>query len=246
MHHEPDNTQPATPDLATQRRAMLAGVAGLAAGAFLTSRAGAGDLNPPPGPISPSMKPLDQIEPRIAINSANTPGTATATFRITQPGSYYLTGNVQGESGKNGIEIDASNVSIDMMGFTLMGVHGSLRGIFSNSSNITIRNGTVQAWGSDGINLSVSTQPSISLLEHVKVIQNNGRGIQTTLFARVHSCIAEGNTDIGVFAFARSVITDCIATSNNRTGIESGGESILSRCTARSNGQGGIAGAVAR
>ena len=37
-----------------------------------TWRAGAGDLNPPAGPILPTMKPLDQVEPRTAINATNT------------------------------------------------------------------------------------------------------------------------------------------------------------------------------
>jgi hypothetical protein len=137
-------------------RRMLLGAAGLAGVAALTKMAQGGDLNPPPGPISPTMKPLDQIEPRIVVNSANTPGNATATFRITQPGSYYLTGNITGESGKNGIEIVASGVTLDLMGFDLAGVPGSLDGIrtaVNNLLNISILNGSVRNWGGEGINL---------------------------------------------------------------------------------------------
>src|SRR5262245_27803441 len=88
----------------------------------------AGTLTPPPGPIAPTFKTLGEIEPRIAINAANTPGTALALFQIAQPGSYFLTGNVIGVPGKAGIEISASNVTLDLNGFTLHGAGGSPQG----------------------------------------------------------------------------------------------------------------------
>ncbi|HVZ93498.1 MAG TPA: hypothetical protein VG797_03210 [Phycisphaerales bacterium] len=70
----------------------------------------AGPLTPPAGPVAPTTGP----EPRVAINAANTPGDADATpsmFKITQPGSYYLTGNITGTSGKAGIEVASSDVT---------------------------------------------------------------------------------------------------------------------------------------
>ena len=54
----------------------------------------AGPLTPPAGPVAPTPGP----EPRIPINATNTPGDADSLFRITQPGSYYLTGNLLGAS----------------------------------------------------------------------------------------------------------------------------------------------------
>ena len=66
-----------------------------------------GPLTPPAGPVASSMKPLSEVEPRIAVSAANTPGDGANLFRITQPGSYYLTGNVAGVAGKNGISIEA-------------------------------------------------------------------------------------------------------------------------------------------
>jgi hypothetical protein len=55
----------------------------------------AGPLTPPAGPVTSTYKPLSDVEPRIAINAVNTPGDSSSVFLITQPGSYYLTGNVR-------------------------------------------------------------------------------------------------------------------------------------------------------
>jgi hypothetical protein len=52
----------------------------------------------PPGPPAPTMKSLDQIEPRCDLQNA--PASVVTTtdpnhhFIMTQPGSYYLTANI--------------------------------------------------------------------------------------------------------------------------------------------------------
>ena len=104
---------------------------------------------------------------------------ATAVFRITQPGSYYLTGNVNGPSGFNAIEIASVDVTIDLMGYAVLGVAGSLTGIDStiNASNLTIRNGTVRGWGSGGTNIAVSSFEHNRLIEHIRASSNGGAGI---------------------------------------------------------------------
>lgn len=68
----------------------------------------AGPLSPPSGPVTSTSKPLAEVEPRIAVNSTNTPGSATALHVISQPGSYYLPGNLAGDSGKDGILITSA------------------------------------------------------------------------------------------------------------------------------------------
>jgi len=72
---------------------------------FATAAASAGPLNPPAGPITSTHKTLTEVEPRIPISSTTTPGDATSLYRISQPGSYYLTGNITGQAGKHGIYI---------------------------------------------------------------------------------------------------------------------------------------------
>ncbi|MBU6412576.1 MAG: hypothetical protein KGS45_03815 [Planctomycetes bacterium] len=70
---------------------------------LLASLLHAGPLNPPPGPITSTHKTLTEIEPRIAINATNTPGDFDSLYKITQPGSYYLTANIDGVANKSGI-----------------------------------------------------------------------------------------------------------------------------------------------
>ena len=76
----------------------------------------AGPLDPPAGPIAPTYKTLTEVEPRTAINASNTPGDIDSLFKITQPGSYYLTGNIQSVVGTHAIEICNDNVTMDCNG----------------------------------------------------------------------------------------------------------------------------------
>lgn len=113
-----------------------------AVGALLISLGahGQGSLSPPAGPPAPGMKTLEQTEPRTPISAV--------PIVIDQPGSYYFTGPLElGNSGVDAILITASNVTLDLMGFTLSSlapITGS-RGIVieSSASNVTVRNGTI-------------------------------------------------------------------------------------------------------
>src|SRR5262245_18522147 len=99
----------------------------------------------PPGPPSPLFKTLEQIEPRRPISSL--------PFVISQPGSYYVTTNLVGAPGQNGITITADCVTIDLMGFEIRGVAASLSGIFINGGvRSYIYNGCIRAWSLDGVN----------------------------------------------------------------------------------------------
>ena len=59
----------------------------------------------PPGAPAPTMKTLQQIEPRTAI-------TNTGAVTISQPGSYYLTANLAVSSG-DAITIATNGVTLD-------------------------------------------------------------------------------------------------------------------------------------
>jgi hypothetical protein len=72
----------------------------------------------PPGTPAPTMKTLDQIEPRTPISAL--------PFTISSPGSYYVTANLTGVAGQHGISVNASGVTLDLGGFELAGVGGGL------------------------------------------------------------------------------------------------------------------------
>ncbi|MEL6329119.1 MAG: hypothetical protein AAFR38_05620 [Planctomycetota bacterium] len=77
-------------------------------------------LNPPSGAVG-----LSQVfGPGTAINSRNTPGDGNSRFKITQPGHYHLASNIRVIDlpfleQPIAIEIAASDVTIDLNGFTL-------------------------------------------------------------------------------------------------------------------------------
>ena len=83
-----------------------------------------GELTPADAP-APTMKSLDQVEARVIVNAANTPGDETNTVIISQPGSYYLTGNITGEPDKHGISVQADDVTLDLNGFALLSGGGA-------------------------------------------------------------------------------------------------------------------------
>ncbi|MFG0256565.1 MAG: right-handed parallel beta-helix repeat-containing protein [Phycisphaerales bacterium JB043] len=102
-----------------------------------------GELTPPAGPIAGTDATL--------LNAQWT----TLPFTITQPGTYRLTSNLTGVAGQHGIVIDTDNVTIDLNGFTLVGVPGSDRAITATRgttrSGITVENGFVESWDGGGI-----------------------------------------------------------------------------------------------
>ncbi|MBX3323349.1 MAG: right-handed parallel beta-helix repeat-containing protein [Phycisphaeraceae bacterium] len=226
--------------IGADRRALLAGLGGLAAGAlFAGSRtAHAGPLNPPPGPIAPTGKTLTEVEPRIAINATNTPGTADATYRISQPGSYYLSGNLVGQPDKYGILIESSDVSIDLGGFAVLGVGGIFTGIAANSGqyrNIIVRNGIVRNWGGSGVQFITGHN---ALVEHIITADNGDRGISVGTCAIVRHCIVQANGNIGIECSHSCIVEACTVRDNGNIGLQVGTDSVVTNCTAVNNALG--------
>ena len=112
----------------------------------------AGNLNPPPGPFTPTMKTLTEVEPRTAVHAGNTPGDASFIFRIDKPGSYYLTEHVTAAPGRNGIKITSGQVTLDLNGFTLDGAGGLSAIVIDPIQDVVIKNGFISNWTSEGIN----------------------------------------------------------------------------------------------
>jgi hypothetical protein len=165
----------------------------------------AGPLDPPPGPITSTTKTNNEVEPRTAINSTNTPGDADSQFKITAGGSYYLTSNLTGVAGKSGIEIAlpaGGRVILDLSGFTMQGVAGSLGGLTfgNNPDNLCFlaKNGTIRGWGGNGVANSSNTV-AIGLAD-LAVLLNSGWGVNTPGELTARNCRINRNALGGVRA----------------------------------------------
>ena len=216
------------------RRTTIAAIPVLALAAALI----AGPLDPPAGPVAPTYKTLTEVEPRIAINAANTPGDADSIFKITQPGSYYLTGSITGVSGKRGIEIAAGGVTVDLNGFDLVGPGiAGVGATVSNLNNIAVRNGSIRGWGV-GVDLYNSSATNCQV-SNVQASINQFHGIGVGNSSTVVNCTATNNAGFGIKTLNVGVVTACVS-SNNGGGIVTGTSATISGCTTDGNVTTGI------
>jgi len=190
------------------------------------------------------MKTLTEVEPRTAVNATNTPGDADSLFKITQRGSYYLTGNIQGVAAKHGVEITASGVTLDLNGFDLQGVAGSLDGVSVTANpltNIAVVNGSVRNWGDAGVDL-VSFAAFNCRVEGVLASGNSGSGVGISQGSTVLNCSAYQNAGFGISVNHGSTVSNCTAAYNAFSGISTGGVigCTVSNCSAFANSGSGI------
>ncbi len=213
----------------------------------------------PTGAPAPTMKTLDQVEPRTPLVTG-APGVsvdANGTITISRPGSYYLTGDLTVAEG-DGIRIDRTgDVSIDLSGFTISSTatgeildRAAIRiipvdGSGTQLSNISICNGHLRGTAQyDGITFSGgSFRNGIYCATYsigscrVTDITVNGmamNGIYLPGYANlVRNCSIAICGDTGIYA---NIVDQCSAIGCYGTAII--GDQIAD-CAARSNlGQG--------
>ncbi len=179
-----------------------------------------------------TYKTLGEVEPRIPIGPETTPGDAGSLYKITQPGSYYLTGNIAGAPGKHGIEVETTGaVTIDLSGFEMVGAVGlglpaTQSGIYVSTvqARLTLRNGTVRGWGEIGVRAITSLG---SIIEGVRAEDNVGRGINAADGVVVRNCVAAYNDGGGIYVGAGCTISNCTARGNGNFGINGGTSSVI-------------------
>src|SRR5438477_8899008 len=105
----------------------------------------------PPGAPAPTMKRLDEVEPRANLQATPAPAgvdtsNANYHFIINQPGSYYLSANLA-VTKTNGIQVNAEGVTLDLNGFQISrstGSGGYGLEIVATSHRASIRNGSIK------------------------------------------------------------------------------------------------------
>ena len=184
----------------------------------------AGPLSPPSGPVASTYKTLTEVEPRIAVGPTTTPGDAFNLYRIAQPGSYYLTGNVSIPSNVLwGISIEAPGVTLDLNGFTLNGNGNHVGGIACSAAGVTIRNGTIRRVYASGISFDLfPTGSPGQTIENMRVIDVSGPGFPPGG--------SPGAGVAGIFAGRGAIIRNCYV-NNAPLGIAAGYNSNISGCT---------------
>ena len=176
----------------------------------------------PPGAPAPTMKTLDQLEPRTPISAA--------PFTISQPGSYYLTGNLTITSG-DAITIATNSVTLDLNGFTISSTAASAAGCGillsgSNPRDLTILNGHITGGvtnngsgvysGSGFANgIYFSVNPPVNVL--VSKVSVSGCLIYGIALATVETSVVEGCTarTIGSYGIFASTVKSCGAAESS-------------------------------
>jgi parallel beta-helix repeat protein len=160
----------------------------------------------PPGLPGATMLTLSQVQPRTPVDAVHTAGNSATEFLINSPGSYYLTTNIIGVSSEYGIEIQASDVTLNLNGFSMIGPSTANTGIFiySGYTNVVVCNGMVSGWNS--INNGIFSGANNVTIENMTV--------------------SGGATGIGCVGYG-GVIRNCTVSLNDEDGIYLGGPGYL-------------------
>jgi hypothetical protein len=182
------------------------------------------------------MKTLQQIEPRTPLNTL--PGDDSAMFLVTQSGSYYLTTNVVVGPGTNAMRIFASDVVIDLNGFTLYGTSSrvAIQTAGPNLDRVRIHNGNLVGWGG-GIDFISAGFVTNGTFEDLVLVSSNlsafvyGIGCGGDR-ARVSHCTITGFSGSSATAMElgdQAVVEDCTVVNCNG-GIVTGASCVVKNC----------------
>ncbi len=198
----------------------------------------------------------------------NIPANGT---KIVKPGTYFVIDTPASfAAGVTPIRITASDVELDLNGFTLTGPGGAGTGddgiLVTGATNVVIQNGSIESIRGNGIRIDSSTS---ILLEDILCRANAEDGFHITATSNsnctISNCRSEGNGEEGFFdgggsaisykhctAFNNTsdgfditannhVLKDCISTENTGLGLSSTGTAIdVVHCHFDENTAGGL------
>jgi hypothetical protein len=156
-----------------------------------------------------------------SLQAGSTPTRITAPQIITVPGSYVLANDITGTSGGAAIEIQASDVTLNLNGHTITANQGD--GVIidqfvgNNTNNLTLVNVHVSNGQIVAGNLGVGIFGSSCLVNGLNITVGTG-GIPIEMehgnFNRVHSCVLNGPSGQPVGNNARAAFA-LFLTSHN-------------------------------
>jgi hypothetical protein len=189
------------------------------------------------------------VDGQVAITQARamaggvTPGDAPGfPVSINLPGSYILSsGLTVPDANTTAIEINADHVTVDLNGFTILGPTDCSGGLdpCANAGvgagiitpdvrfNITIRRGTIQGMGSEGVRLNGDSHR----VEYMNLRSNGTDAVVVLSGADNGGSVVEHNTvqrngGFGIRLDA-GIVADNTVNTNRRSGITVGGGLVL-------------------
>ena len=172
----------------------------------------------------------------VLINQATVMAAGGFPYKISQPGSYKLSGNLSVPAGMDGIDINSDNVTLDLNGFSIVGpgvcdgdatnrttaCTGEIAGtgVVSHNNEVTIRSGSVR-----GMLQGILVQGEGNLVEEVHASKNVVAGIVANS-GEVRRCTANNNGDDGIISQG-AIVTENSLNGNGSQGINATSSSVI-------------------
>lgn len=163
----------------------------------------AGPLDPPPGAVVSTGR----FGPRVDVLAL--PVGPFGIRTITQSGSYYLSGNLDGS-----IRIEAPNVTVDLNGQTIdaLGEDGIRAGSGASGGVLVVKNGHL---------INATQGMPVSTLEIVVIdgvtirdCSNTGINVNNSARATIKNCVVLDCGGAGIRTVGIGFVTDCVSTGN--------------------------------
>ena len=177
-----------------------------------------------------------------AADEVRTP-ISSLPFIISAPGSYFVTGELTSAGG--GITVNTDNVTIDLMGFSLIGPgagSGFNDGVsVGTAGNVEIRNGTIRSFGRFGVQGSLGAANARMI--GLRIIGNElgGLGMGGGIGHQVIDCLVDGTVNgNGMELGERATVLRSTVSNNLGIGIRATGDATVSGNTVVGNSGNGI------
>jgi hypothetical protein len=164
---------------------------------------------------------------------------AALPFSISSSGSYFVTGDLT--SAGAGIVVNADNVTIDLMGFSLNGPgSGNNHGVNMNgNNNIKLQNGTIRNFGLIGVTSNTGSNHVQVIGVHVADNLNRGISLINGAGHQVIDSVVVDNA-AGVFVGDGALIVGNTIANNGSDGVNAGAGATVTGNTVRGNADIGI------